>query len=765
MLGCSRTYGEICISVLIVFAALNWEPHSLSAHSPHDVINSLALSPDYPRDQTLFVVVWDQLRKSINGGRNWKHLVNGLDHASRVHAIALSPAFRIDQTVFVSTDGDGIYKSVDGGISWRKVNRGLPDLHIGILAVSPQYHADRTVLAAGRNGKLYKTENGGEGWFSVFAATAPITALAFGHKGREKPVYMGDSIGHIYESRDAGKSWRQRAHLRDSGAITALAPSVHLATPHTLWSGTEKRGILQSLDGGASFVEANQGLSDKRITAIVIPLVNSNDLLFASTWQEGVFRSDDGGRVWQRRSQGLTTDQQADSLQLPHFLVLQASTAFEKNRTLYVAGFDGLFKTTDDGQAWQELQTFTISRIEGLALSPVYSQDKTLSFSTYRGGAYLSEDAGTTWKEISSSLPTRLFDVAFSPNFSADQTVFIGSFNDFFRSADKGKSWELHSLPSRDWYSLLDSLKRKLQTRASSALGHPPGDPASRWLNVTAWLAGSDIWIAVLDLIQNGWQRLERLFELISYALSHRLTLRPQEIVISPAFASDRTIFVSTERGRIYRSVDAGKNWSTVWRNKGRGKIALVISPNFAADQTLYAGIQGEGIYKTTDKGETWHFIYNANQDASYPLHLLISPSYRADQTLLASAGTALLVTTDEGRSWDRIAFARSDTKPTLTALAISSSYAQDKEVLVSLKGIGLLKYDKRTQNFVTIGTGLIEHNHNLRFIKFSPSYAVDHTLYGASEEELFRSTDRGKTWAIVPRPVIGRPTGLPRHP
>ena len=504
MVVCSKAYGKICVRLFIIIVVLNWNPRSLSAHSPHDVISSLALSPAYHRDQTLFIVVWNQLRKSINGGQNWKHLVNGLDHAGRVHAIALSPAFHIDQTVFVSTGGDGIYKSMDGGISWRKVNRGLPDLRIGILAISPQYHVDRTVLATGKSGQLYKTENGGERWFSVFVRLLPITAVAFGYKGREKLVYMGDSSGRIYQSTDTGNSWRQRAHLRDSGAVTAMASSLNLATPQTLWSGTEKRGILQSLDGGASFVEANQGLSDKHITAIVIPFVNSDNLLFASTWREGVFRSDDGGRVWQRRSQGLTIDQQADSLQLPHFAALQASTAFDKDKTVFVAGFDGLFKTTDDGQAWQELQTFTISRIEGLALSPVHNQDKTLAFSTYRGGAYISEDSGTTWKDISSSLPTRLFDVAFSPNFSADQTLFTESFNDFFRSTDKGQSWELHSFPSRDWQSLLDSLKQKLQTKASFALGYPAPFPASGGPNVTARFSGSGVWVGVFDPASTG---------------------------------------------------------------------------------------------------------------------------------------------------------------------------------------------------------------------------------------------------------------------
>ena len=54
--------------------------------------------------------------------------------------------------VFLSSKGDGIYKSTNGGSSWFKVNNGLNNLNISSLSPSFNYQCDKSVLAAGSNG-------------------------------------------------------------------------------------------------------------------------------------------------------------------------------------------------------------------------------------------------------------------------------------------------------------------------------------------------------------------------------------------------------------------------------------------------------------------------------------------------------------------------------------------------------------------------------------------------------------------------------------
>ena len=93
-------------------------PKQAGAHSPHDTIDALALSPAYATDHTAFIAIADHLRKSTDGGYSWKELINGMDHKHLLGSLAVSPSFEIDKTIWVSSRGDGIYRSQDGGDTW-----------------------------------------------------------------------------------------------------------------------------------------------------------------------------------------------------------------------------------------------------------------------------------------------------------------------------------------------------------------------------------------------------------------------------------------------------------------------------------------------------------------------------------------------------------------------------------------------------------------------------------------------------------------------
>ncbi|HIC92624.1 MAG TPA: glycosyl hydrolase, partial [Anaerolineae bacterium] len=72
-------------------------------------------------------------------------------------------------TVFVGLDV-GAYKSTDGGLTWRAANAGLPSREDGTpaavvaLALSPRFAADGTLFAALAEGGVYKSTDGGQSW-------------------------------------------------------------------------------------------------------------------------------------------------------------------------------------------------------------------------------------------------------------------------------------------------------------------------------------------------------------------------------------------------------------------------------------------------------------------------------------------------------------------------------------------------------------------------------------------------------------------------
>jgi photosystem II stability/assembly factor-like uncharacterized protein len=135
-------------------------------------VQSMAISPDFAIDQALFVgALYGNLHRSDDGGFTWQALGGGLPPDTVwVRALALSPDFARDGTLFAGLD-QGIYKSTDGGQSWQAVNAGLPyGLEGGLagvlaLAISPDYATDHTLFATLVGHGVYKSIDGGGSWY------------------------------------------------------------------------------------------------------------------------------------------------------------------------------------------------------------------------------------------------------------------------------------------------------------------------------------------------------------------------------------------------------------------------------------------------------------------------------------------------------------------------------------------------------------------------------------------------------------------------
>jgi photosystem II stability/assembly factor-like uncharacterized protein len=747
------TRGSLFVSALLVgvviLGSLFFNVKDLCAHSPHDPIDALAVSPAYSQDQTLFIAISDQLLRSMDGGFSWKGLTQGLDNKRLLSAITIAPSYRSDRTLFVSSDGDGIYRSQDGGDSWAKVNSGLGDLSTSLLAIDPKYNSSRVVLAAGAQGGLYRTKNGGNSWYQVFDKNTRITAMAFSPDLRKAYAVAGDHTGVLYLSTDGGDAWQQITQFSGAGAITSIALSTGFSLDGTFFVGTEQAGILQTRDGGLSFTQANTGLpftakerygtlrksnegplfrwSEKDVVSVLLsPNYETDSTVFANMWNQAVFKSDNGGHSWQRQSLGLTCDFQADSevYRSPHFRGLAISDAFAEDDTVFLGGFDGLFKSTDGGRRWMQMETLPIGLIKGLTLSPGDRGSLAIALTTYGGGAYTTDDQGNTWAINNKGLnTTRLSGIVFSPNYHSDDTICSASKGYLLKSTDRGSSWAKIALARKSWRAYVVSGLRKLGI---------PDNLARR----------------ILPTLE-------------------REKPYPTVLAISPDYASDATIYFGTRLHGIYRSEDGGLDARPVWDGMGRTITSLAISPDFRADRTLFAGARGAGIYKTADGGNTWQAVNNGlsfidawqrsvivHQIHLNDIQLTISPHYRVDRTVFAASAEGLFQTTDGGDSWRELEGLTQEKSNYIMTMAISPNYASDKTLIASVKGGGLFKTANGGETFAQVGPDLINSNHAIEYMAFSEAYATDNTVYAASDEELFRSTDGGNTWQAITRPV-----------
>ena len=217
-------------------------------------IESLAIDPKDPN--VIYTGTWHLPWKTTDSGKTWHNIKQGIIEDSDVFSIVVDPEHT--HTVYLSACS-GIYKSVNAGLRFRKI-QGIPSEARRTRSLM-QTAEDRQVVYAGTTEGLYKTVDGGKTFKRMTDADVVVNA-----------VYV-----------DPGDSNR-----------------VLLAT--------DRGGVLASQDGGATFAPSNQGISERKIAALLVDSTNPN-CLYAGVVNDkkygGVFRSIDGGAHWEQLGPGL----------------------------------------------------------------------------------------------------------------------------------------------------------------------------------------------------------------------------------------------------------------------------------------------------------------------------------------------------------------------------------------------------------------------------------------------------------------------------
>ncbi|MBX2863236.1 MAG: hypothetical protein KTR27_06740 [Leptolyngbyaceae cyanobacterium MAG.088] len=666
-------------------------------HDPHDVTQQVELSPMFDQDQTVYSLVRGNFLKSVDGGSTWQRQVMGLTHQTPLKAFAIAPT--TPQLLYLSTEGNGLYRSTNGGQAWTAVNQGLPDLALGQVAVSP--NDDNVVIVAGHEHHLYRSNQGGNDWTLVLNTDGPVTAIAT----RQDRTLIGTQQGQIFSSPDDGQTWSPL--MSAASAITSITfmpgePS------DQFWVSTESHGILKTTDKGRTLTAINQGLPETNIQDMVSSLnpdINQ-PILYASTANDGVFYLDAQETTWQPAKGGLTTTPQADKHGQPHFTDLAISPNYEQDGILLASGFNGLFKTTSRGESWQQLDTLPGDIVMALALSPDYGNDNTLVVVTYVGEAYISEDGGNQWTPMAKGLelplftntfdpvdanedPRRFQSLAFSPNYRQDKTLLATILNNGLLRHTPRKGWQLHRF--------------KTWERAVAIA------PALGGTNDSILFAGSQE--GRIYRSNDGGKTFDRVGD-----IGRQFGNESPFMVVSPNYTQDRTVFMTGKDG-VYKSTDAGKSWqvmTTATQIENRLKLKLAISPNYGEDQTLWLG-STDGLLQTQDGGQTWSAVVND----IYGEH------------------------------------------PYIEAVAVSPNYGDDRTVIISIRGQGLWKSTDGGQQFTSVSNTSLpmaivnNFEYGAMPLVFSPNYQQDQTLYGfgAVTGEIFKSTDGAQTWQTITLP------------
>ncbi len=303
--------------------------------------------------------------------------------------------------LYVGCVGEGIFRSLDHGLTFRRSCDGMPfvECDVRALVVDPLH---REVLYAGNEDGVFVSRDGADSWRQLADLRGKRVWSLNVDVRKPGRILAGVSPGAIYRSEDYGKTWhwadtRMQAdcpRIRHTRVTCVVSDP---ADPDRLWAGVEIDGVHESTDGGKSWTRIGEGLTSQDIHGLVAwPGVGGEKRLLATTNRD-LNISDDGGRTWR-----------AANLEriLPWNYTRGLARMLVQPEVLLGAG-DGppgsegaILVSPDAGQSW------TRSPVPALANSTIWNfalhdADARLIYaSSVSGEVYRSNNYGRKWEKL-----------------------------------------------------------------------------------------------------------------------------------------------------------------------------------------------------------------------------------------------------------------------------------------------------------------------------------------------------------------------------
>ena len=634
------------------------------------------------------------LWKTVDGGVVWKPIFDH-EHVASIGAVAVAPSN--PEIVYVGTgdvsnvggavnQGNGIYKSIDGGKSWHHV--GLDDSrHIGNMWIDP--HNPDVVLVA-----------------------------ALGH------TFAPNSERGIFKTTDGGKTWRKVLYKDDvTGAIdlTFAADNskigfaalwghyVKPGNPRLIIDAVSGAGIYKTTDNGDTWTPLNgSGLPGGRSGRIGVAVAPGGQRVFAIVAAErgagGLYRSDDGGATWQRS----TTDSR-----------IQGSGYFSRvfldpnNPDVVYIAQTSLYRSTDGGRTFVAYKGAPGGDDNhALWIDPTNSARMILASDQ---GATISLDTGQSWSSWYNQPTGQIYHLSTDNRFpywlygtqqdsGSVGTLSRGDYGEItFMDWDPVGGYEFGYIvpdplnpnlvyaggPGRGVVRI-DRSNRQVATVSPNVsrdgdyrmamnppLAFSPQDPHVLYEGTQFLLATQDggvHWKAISpDLTkrpgsdarneqmteENG---KEALLKKPAKTKEAEETVRPPDRssinTFSPSPVAAGEIWAGTTNGLIQLTRDDGVNWQNVTPpDLSQFSLISIIEASHFEAGSAYAAVDRHEendfrphIYRTRDFGKTWQETVTGIPNGSFVRVVREDPSRKG--LLYAGTETAAFVSFDDGNDW-----------------------------------------------------------------------------------------------------------------
>ncbi len=477
-------------------------------------------------------------------------------------------------------------------------------------------------------------------------------------------LIAGTRLGGLFRSTDGGQTWSRQ---EDSPAAPFLFNGVWDMTKNSqdhLFAATA-RGVYRSTDNGNTWTAFDAGLTDRFIQALAI---DASDVIFAGSFSQGIFRSEDNGESWTAFNNGLT-----------EMRVL--ALAINSLGDVFAGTSNGIFISSDNGDNWTEVS----NGLENKFVFTIFVTPEDSLLAGTSEGAFRSSDHGVNWTKVISFSSIR----SFARNNS--NVLFAGGGDgSFFRSLDRGLTWEVGSTPlvlaAFEDVVVMPSGELLAATVNSGILRS--GDNGDTWEQQNAGLTAVDV-IAMTQtpggsIFAGGsdgifrtnnsgedWNRpIEQTIGLnvndISSNASGRLLasingflaisddngdswiVPDRSLFVSfIVFGSGNDVYMGNSTGQIFKSTDDGDTWIELTTPVPNTTVLTIGVSNAG---TIFAGTQLNGVFRSTDAGTTWVEVSNGLGQNFIITSFLFQPN----GDVLLSAFDGVFRSSNNGDAWEK---------------------------------------------------------------------------------------------------------------
>ncbi len=592
--------------------------------------------------------------RSTNGGANWSPIFD--DQAVlTIGDIALDP--NNPDIIYVGTGeansssfswfGEGMYKSNDAGATWSYI--GLEETrYIGRVIVDPD-DSDRiwvagmgSLFGTDSNRGVYRSLDAGGTWDKVFALTDSTSAVDLAiHPTNADTIFVamwervrgltyrrsgGPSSG-IWRSYDGGDSWAELTNGLPAGStVGRIGIAIAESNPDIMYAFYCDHpgyfyGVYKSIDGGDTWNVTNdsalEGMTSSFGWYFGQIRVDPTDPSRAFAMGVPFYRTENGGFSWAEVGPGNHVDHHA-----MEFDPWMPSRIYEGND-------GGIYVSNDSGDNWTKLydqptnqfyaieidyqnpnrlyggtqDNGTLRTVDGnpddwerifggdgfyVVVDPT---DSNTIFCEYQwGNAYRSNDFGYSWGWALNGVDDgdrRNWSSPIVMDPSNTSTLYFGTYR-VWKTTNQGDSWNDIS------GDLTNGGVGTFGTVTTIAVA--PTDPDV----VYAGTDDSHVWVT-----QNGGANWTDVSGLLPNRWCTRVAVDPADADI--AYATFSGLRWNENIGYVYRTDDAGANWTDITNNlPGAPVNALAVDPDYS--NILYAG-SDVGCFFSMDTGATWNLV------------------------------------------------------------------------------------------------------------------------------------------------------------